>query len=133
MQIHWHEGLFLLPHHFQRFQRMALENVRNDRKLGWAYPYGVVDAHLSSDDLENMQVKFDRLHAVMPSGLVIDFPGGADLPVINFKDAFQKSGSVTVYLAAPLWSEKLSNCHCGRCIGGPTGNTCHVLRGNFAV
>ena len=110
MQIHWHEGLFLLPHHFQRFQRMALENVRNDRKLGWAYPYGVVDAHLSSDDLENMQVKFDRLHAVMPSGLVIDFPGGADLPVINFKDAFQKSGSVTVYLAAPLWSEKQSNC-----------------------
>lgn len=110
MQIHWHEGLFLLPHHFQRFQRMAMENVRNDRKLGWSYPYGVVDAHLSSDDLENMQVKFDRLHAVMPSGLVIDFPGEADLPVINFKEAFQKSGSVTVYLAAPLWSEKQKNC-----------------------
>jgi type VI secretion system ImpJ/VasE family protein len=109
MQIHWHEGLFLLPHHFQRFQRMALENVRNDRKLGWAYPYGVVDAHLSSDDLENMQVKFDRLHAVMPSGLVVDFPGGADLPVINFKDAFQKKGSVTVLLAVPLLSENRSN------------------------
>jgi type VI secretion system protein ImpJ len=110
MQIHWHEGLFLLPHHFQRFQRMALENVRNDRKLGWSYPYGVVDAHLSSDDIENMQVKFDRLQAVMPSGLFVDFPGGADLPVINFKEAFQKSGNVTVYLAVPLWSEKQKNC-----------------------
>lgn len=110
MQIHWHEGLFLLPHHLQRFQRMAQEAARNDRKLCWAYPYGLVDARISHDDLENMQVKFERLHAVMPSGLVVDFPSGADLPVINIKDAFQKSGAVTVYLAVPLWSEKQSNC-----------------------
>jgi type VI secretion system protein ImpJ len=110
MQIHWHEGLFLLPHHLQRFQRMAQEAVRNDRKLCWAYPYGVVDACISHDDLENMQVKFERLHAVMPSGLEVDFPAVADLPVINIKEALLKSGSVTVCLAVPLWSEKQRNC-----------------------
>ncbi len=109
MQIHWHEGLFLLPHHLQRLQRMAQEDVRNDRKLSWAYPYGVVDARLSHDDLENMQVKFENLRAIMPSGLEINFPATADLPVINIKDAFQQKGSVTVYLAVPLWSEKQRN------------------------
>ncbi len=56
MQIHWHEGLFLLPHHLQRLQRMTQEDGRNNLKLGFSYPYGMIDARVSHDDLENMQV-----------------------------------------------------------------------------
>ena len=68
MQVHWHEGLFLLPHHLQRIQRSIFDISAADRRLNWAYPYGLIDARLSNDDLENMRLRFDRLHAIMPSG-----------------------------------------------------------------
>src|SRR5271166_4918962 len=61
MQVHWHEGLFLLPHHLQRIQRRLNESASAERRLNWAYPYGVIDARLSNDDLENLRLRFDRL------------------------------------------------------------------------
>ena len=89
---------------------MALEGVRSERSLSWTHPYGVIGAKVSSDDLENMQVKFEYLRAVMPSGLEVNFPEAADLPIINIKEALQKSGSVTVLLATPIWSDNRRNC-----------------------
>ena len=47
IQVHWHEGLFLQPHHLQRLQRGLAEQARDDRRRAWAYPYGVVEARLS--------------------------------------------------------------------------------------
>ena len=58
----------MLPHHLQRIQRSIFESSSSDRRLNWAYPYGLIDARLSNDDLENMRLRFDRLHAIMPSG-----------------------------------------------------------------
>ena len=66
-QVHWHEGLFLQPHHLQTMARDHVESSSRERRLTWAYPYGVVDLRLSTDALENMLVRIDRLRAVMPS------------------------------------------------------------------
>ena len=92
MQVHWHEGLFLLPHHLQRIQRSLSESASAERRLKWAYPYGLVEARLSNDDLENMRLRFDRLHAIMPSGQEVRFPQDAELPVVDIKQAFESQG-----------------------------------------
>ena len=68
MQVHWHEGLFLLPHHLQRLQRTLNDNSFAERHLNWAYSYGLIEGRLSGDDLENMRIRFDYLRAIMPSG-----------------------------------------------------------------
>src|ERR1700730_16010841 len=71
MQVHWHEGLFLLPHHLQRIQRSLNESASAERRLSWAYPYGVIDARLSNDDLENMRLRFSaRANCVNPGQTV---------------------------------------------------------------
>ncbi len=102
--IHWSEGLFLQPHHLQRSQRGALERIRAERKLTWAYPWGLIEARLSRDELENFRLRFDRLRAVMPSGLEINFPEDADLPVVDIRQAVARSsGSLMIKLAVPLW------------------------------
>ena len=75
LQIHWHEGLFLQPHHLQRFQKNVFDLVASERLLAWNYPYGAVAAQISRDELENQRIRFDQLHVVMPSGLEIDFRG----------------------------------------------------------
>jgi len=109
-QVHWHEGLFLQPHHLQQFQRSIGDRLAWDRSRAWAYPFGVVEARLSSDELENMRVRFDRLVAVMPSGVVVDVPGGADLPPLEIEEAFSASTRpLVVSLGVPLYYPSRSN------------------------
>ncbi len=108
--MHWHEGLFLQPHHLQYMQRHLLGRVAGERRLSWAYPYGLIEAKLSSDELENMRVRFDRLRVVMPSGTMVDVPDGADLPALDIKTAFEsRSGAFTVSLGIPLWYDRRAN------------------------
>src|SRR6516165_5370771 len=109
MQVHWHEGLFLLPHHLQRLQRSLSEDSWAERRLNWAYPYGLVEARLSTDDLENMRLRFDHLHAIMPSGEEVRFPRDAELPAIDIKQALESRGRFVVYLGLPLWFNARAN------------------------
>jgi len=109
-EINWHEGLFLQPHHLQRQQRSLLDRLTVERRLAWSYPYGLVDSRLSADALENLQVKFDQLVAVMPSGQLVSLPGNSDLSVLDIKAAFESGEPVfTVYLGVPLWSAQRAN------------------------
>jgi type VI secretion system ImpJ/VasE family protein len=117
--IHWHEGLFLQPHHLQAQQRQMLDGFADERRLGWAYPYGVVDARVSADAIENMLVRFDRLVAVMPSGTVVDFPETADLPPLDIKKAFAADSSAfTIYLGIPLYYPNRANTVDSEAAGG---------------
>ncbi|MDB6122852.1 MAG: Type secretion protein family [Pedosphaera sp.] len=110
VQIHWQEGLFLQPHHLQRMQKAAHDQISDERRLGWAFPYGLVEARLSRDELENMRIRFDRLRAIMPSGLEINYPASCDLPSLDIKQAFSKgAGSFTVLLGVPLWQDARAN------------------------
>jgi type VI secretion system protein ImpJ len=103
-QVHWHEGLFLQPHHLQVMQRALVDQFVTERKLAFAYPYGLIDSKVSADALENLLVRFDRLRVVMPSGLEVSVPDNADCPALDIKHPFTAgSGSFTISLGVPLW------------------------------
>src|SRR5262245_40036367 len=79
-ELHWHEGQFLQPHHFQRFQKGLLELVAAQRRLTGPFSYGVMAMDLSETALGQFKVEFTRLHVIMPGGLEIGYqaqPGGA--------------------------------------------------------
>jgi type VI secretion system protein ImpJ len=110
LDIHWHEGLFLQPHHLQRMQKTIHDSVCAERKLAWAYPYGVLEARVSRDELENKRIRFDRLRAIMPSGQYIDYPENAELPSLDIKPALDKSGGgFKLFLGVPLWQNARAN------------------------
>jgi len=109
-QVHWEEGLFLQPHHLQSMQRNIVEGFAAERRLVWAYPYGLVQAKLSRDALENMLVQFDKLRVIMPSGLEVSVPENAELPVLSIKETLEaSSGFFPVYLGVPLWQASRGN------------------------
>ncbi|HUT30740.1 MAG TPA: type VI secretion system baseplate subunit TssK [Sedimentisphaerales bacterium] len=109
-QIHWYEGLFLQPHHLQAMQRHIMERFTGERRLCWSYPYGLIDAKVSDDQLENMRVGFDRLRVIMPSGLEVNVPENAVLPSLDIKEAFaSSSGPLTISLGVPIWSPSRGN------------------------
>ncbi|MEO7701865.1 MAG: type VI secretion system baseplate subunit TssK [Opitutus sp.] len=108
--IHWHEGLFLQPHHLQSLQRSVYEEGSSNRRLLRSYPAGVVEMRLSTDELANFRVRFERLVVIMESGLVVDFPDKADLPAFDLKPLFASAAaSFDLYLAVPLWQSKRAN------------------------
>ena len=91
-------------------QRDVYDRFRAERRLGLAYPYGVVDAQLSGDALENMTIQFDQLRAVMPSGLEINVPETTHLSALNVEKAFKAGqGSLVINLAVPLWNANRPN------------------------
>ena len=62
MHVHWHEGLFLQPHHLQAMQHGLQSDIRAARALFNPFCFGVVEARLSHDDLADGRVRFDHLH-----------------------------------------------------------------------
>src|SRR3954453_14413673 len=91
-------------------QRQLIEQSIGERRLAFPYPYGLIDAKISADALENMLVRFDRLRVVMPSGLEVNFPDNADLPSLDIKAAFEASSNpFTVSIAVPLWYATRAN------------------------
>jgi len=108
--IHWHEGLFMQPHHLQMFQRQVHEQLGAERRLARAYTYGVIEMKLAADALENMMVQFDRLRVIMPGGLYVALGENAELSALDIKDAFKSgSGALVVYLGVPLWYADRAN------------------------
>lgn len=109
-EIHWHEGLFLQPHHLQLLQRSMLDRIGSERSLSTPYGWGVVESKLSSDELEAGRVRFDVLRAVMPSGAFVDVPAAADLPAIDISDAFGSTTvPLTIALGVPLYYPTRAN------------------------
>ncbi len=110
VKIHWQEGLFLQPHHLQRMQKSFEDELASERRLAWPYPYGVIEARLSRDELENKRIRFDKLRAIMPSGLEVNYPAAAELPSLDIAQAFSKgAGSFTISLGVPLWQNSRAN------------------------
>ena len=110
MHVHWHEGLFLQPHHLQMMQRRFQLDVRNVRALMTPYCFGVVESRVSQDDLADGRIRFDRLRVVMPSGQEIHFPEDANVPALDIKaELARKTGPLDILLAVPLWAKDRAN------------------------
>src|SRR3954463_6999400 len=110
VKIHWQEGLFLQPHHLQRMQKSIDDILAPERRLARPYPFGIIEARLSRDELENKRVRFEKLRAIMPSGLEVNYPASAELASLDVAQAFSKgAGSFTVSLGVPLWQNSRAN------------------------
>jgi type VI secretion system protein ImpJ len=110
MHVHWHEGLFLQPHHLQVMQRQMQVDIRAARSVLGPYCYGVIESRLSHDDLADSRIRFERLRAIMPSGQEISFPDDTSLPALDIKTELARgAASVVVLLAVPLWAKNRAN------------------------
>jgi type VI secretion system protein ImpJ len=110
MHVHWHEGLFLQPHHLQLMQRQLQVDIRAARSAMGPYCYGVIESRLSYDDLADGRIRFERLRVIMPSGQEISFPDDTSVPALDIKTELARgAASVVVLLAIPLWAKNRAN------------------------
>ncbi|MDR2795714.1 MAG: type VI secretion system baseplate subunit TssK [Spirochaetaceae bacterium] len=108
--LHWNDGQFLQPHHFQYGQRINSEYIRYNRRFFMPYPYGLLDFELDLDALKEMRVVVKRFSAVMSNGQELSMPGNCILKPLDLSEALKNNpAELTVYAAVPEWSEFEAN------------------------
>jgi type VI secretion system ImpJ/VasE family protein len=104
--LHWSDGQFLQPHHFQYFQRQISEHLRQDRVFALPYPYGLMDFELDLEALSGSRVVVKRFSALMASGQELSMPGNCVLPPLDLAPVLEQNpNEITISIALPRWSE----------------------------
>ena len=100
--IHWGDGLFLRPHHFQAAERNLREEIFTAENWNVSYAYGLRKIEIDEDALANWRILLRICHARMHDGTHFRYPEDANLsPIELAKDAFDGRDRVTVFLAVP--------------------------------
>lgn len=110
-EIHWGEGLFLRPHHFQLAQRHLQNSLRLAENWNVGYPYGVRKIEIDEEALGNWRLSISTCHVRLHDGSHIRCPEDASLAPISIpREPFAKQDArVPVHLAVPRLQMGLSN------------------------
>jgi type VI secretion system protein ImpJ len=98
--VRWSEGMFLKPQHFQ--QADLYQDARLFYHLRTLNPFhwGVFKLRVDAEALENMLLRVEHCEAVLPDGLILDFPESVLLEEASFQDEFAATASsLGVFLA----------------------------------
>lgn len=101
LPVHWSEGLFLRPHHFQAADRYWTETWQTSEHWDHQYNYGVRTVQLSEEAIANYQVQLDVCDARMKDGTLVSLGPGQEPDRVDLKEAFDSESVVRVYLAVP--------------------------------
>lgn len=115
LPVHWYEGAFLRPHHFQAADRYWANSLRTESWFNNPHNYGLVSIDFSREALANHQFEIRRLQARMRDGTLIDIgigeePDRVDLtrPIseltaatLHLEEALDRESLIRIYLAIP--------------------------------
>ncbi len=101
LPVHWSEGLFLQPQHFQAAERSWTETLQTSELWDHHYGHGVRRLELSADAIANYQFQVNVCHARMKDGTLVALDPGQELDRLDLKEAFAREAAVKVYLAVP--------------------------------
>ena len=107
--VHWHEGMFLRPQHFQAAERYALHLAHREEKWDVHYDWGLRAIDLDRDALANHRLVVRSLKARMRDGTLISIPEDGLLPALDLQDAFARENNLTAFLAVPVLNLGKSN------------------------
>ncbi|TWU56295.1 type VI secretion system baseplate subunit TssK [Rubripirellula reticaptiva] len=88
LAVHWHEGLFLRPHHLQAWDRHWHEsNAASDR---WQnpYSYGLASISINADALALGFFQLDGVRARMPEGTLVELAVGESTERVDLRAGF---------------------------------------------
>jgi type VI secretion system protein ImpJ len=136
LPVHWSEGMFLRPHHFQAAERHWTELAQCSERWDHPYNYGLRQISYSPEALLNGQFQVQTCLARLPDGTLVALGQGqgpdrleikqpldqldrALQPVqVDLKQAFGIASVITVYLAVPRLKLGTANVAVNKSAGG---------------
>lgn len=93
LPVHWYEGQFLHPHHFQAAERHWTESSQTGDRWNHPHHYGLQRLEISEEALANQQLEILSLQARMPDGTLVDLESGQEPDRLSIKDALPGKAS----------------------------------------
>ncbi len=100
--VHWHEGMFLRPHHFMAANRYWEHQAQRSEKFDLCYNWGLRSIEIDHEALANNRFVVRALSARMRDGTLVCVPEDGVLTAFDLKGVLATSSEVTVYLAVPM-------------------------------
>lgn len=100
-RVHWHEGMFLRPHHFQLQSQFDLAQEFLAAKWDVHFFWGLRSIELDRAALANYRLVVRSLEARLRDGTLVRVPEDGALPSLDLKPAFARDSRVTISLALP--------------------------------
>src|SRR3954447_13602156 len=100
--VHWHEGMFLRPHHFQLSRAYQAEQANLSEKWDHHHNWGLRAIDLDLDALANSRLVVRSLKARLRDGTLVTIPDEVVIPPLDLKPALQRTDSVTAFIAVPV-------------------------------
>ena len=89
-ELHWGEGLFLRPHHFQASARLLRESVLVSENWLTGYPYGLHHIEFDEDALLNWRISLTSCHIRLQDGTHLRYPEDATVdPIAIPRESFR--------------------------------------------
>ncbi|QGJ71934.1 Type VI secretion system baseplate subunit TssK [Planctomycetales bacterium 10988] len=113
MPVHWSEGMFLRPQHFQAADRYWQEQMTTSQNWDHPYHYGIRAIEFSREALENHQFEIHLLHARLKDGTLISLEAGQEPDRVELKDSLLRGEPVKVDLEAGFADQKMIRLYLG--------------------
>ncbi len=107
--VHWFEGMFLKPHHFQASDRYHRDRMRESED--WLHPHdwGLRTVRIDEDAIANYSLRLISCQARFKDGTTLSIPEEASVDPLELRAALGQKAEVTAYLAIPSWQEDRAN------------------------
>jgi type VI secretion system protein ImpJ len=100
--VHWHEGMFIRPQHFQTAQRFWAHLLDRGEKWDLHYNWGLRSVELDLDALANYRGVVRSLRARLRDGTLVSMPEDGLLPDLDLKGAFDHDTTAMLYVGVPV-------------------------------
>lgn len=107
--VHWQEGMFLQPHHFQVAARHGADQVRRNVKWDCYHNWGLRRLDYDRDALGAGQLVLRALEARLRDGTVLALPEDVSAPTLDFKEVYGPGRRVQIFLAVPQFRAGQAN------------------------
>ena len=109
-EVHWSEGMFLRPQHFQTFSRQMGGMVADLWRRTQPFLWGFSELEVAEDALETFSFALRRCEGVLRDGTWVQIPANLRVHPRDLKEALNASdGRLTVYLGVPRLREGEAN------------------------
>lgn len=117
--IHWHEGMFLRPQHFQVADRNVREALRDSEDWFHPYNWGVRSVEFDREAFGNYSAVLRSCEARFKDGTKITIPADGTVDPAELRNALASSGSAMIYLAIPTLQAGRANVEEAPTANGP--------------
>ena len=99
--VHWYQGMFLRPQHFQQAERHAASESQRQSRWQVHYGWGLRSIQIDRDALANHRFVVRSLKARLPDGSAVCIPEDGSVEPLDLEPLLESQRQVLVRLAVP--------------------------------